>query len=462
MSRAFNRDMLRRYDGPGPRYTSYPTAPHFHDSFGVDAFREQASSSNAGLTPMSLYVHVPYCFSPCFYCGCNRLITRDPVSGERYLHHLLGEIERVASLFDADREVRQVHFGGGTPNFLSPEQLGEILESLGRHFRLSDSPERDFSIELDPRQVNPGDMSALAALGLNRTSLGIQDFDPDVQRAINRVQSVEQTLAVIEECRTSGMRSVNVDLIYGLPRQTSEGFGRTLETVIAVRPDRLAIYGYAHLPHMFKAQKQIRSEELPDAEQRLGLLQQAVDALGAAGYVYIGMDHFALPDDDLARAQRRGGLHRNFMGYTTHADCDLLGFGVSAISHIGSSFSQNQRDLRTWQAHIEAGHIPVMRGVELSDDDLLRASIIQHLMCQGRIDIRAIERQFNIDFDRYFSGSLARLRQLEDDGLLVMEAGLIQATPQGRYLLRTIAMCFDAYLPRADDKDNAPKYSKAI
>ena len=460
----FDAELLRRYDRPGPRYTSYPTAPQFDESFGEEQFREYARRSNAEPIPrpLSLYLHIPFCFSPCFYCGCNRVITRDPVRGERYLERLLREIELVAPLFDRDRDVLQLHLGGGTPNFLRPAQLGQLLDSLGRHFHFSRSPERDFSIELDPRYIEEGDIEALAQLGFNRASLGVQDFDPQVQQAVNRIQSVEQTLAVIEACRASGMRSVNVDLIYGLPKQTPEGFSRTLSTVIAARPDRLAIYGYAHLPELFKAQRQIDAADLPDAEARLRLLALAIEQLSAAGYRYIGMDHFALPTDDLARAQEAGGLHRNFMGYTTHADCDLVGLGVSAISHVGDSFSQNYRDLPAWEAAIDAGRLPVWRGMELTADDVLRADVIQRLMCQGEIDIAAIEHRHGIDFREYFASSLQQLQALAADGLVSLEESRIVATSRGRLLLRIIAMCFDRYLQQPRSATRPARYSKAI
>ena len=460
---SFDAELLQRYDRPGPRYTSYPTAPQFNADFGEDALRAAAAASNGDPIPrrLSLYVHVPFCMSPCFYCGCNRIITRDLSRGETYLARLYREIALTAPLFDRDREVIQLHFGGGTPNFLSPAQLGEVVDSLRHHFNFSDSAERDISIELDPRFVDPADVAELGSLGFNRASLGVQDFDPAVQEAVNRVQSVEQTLDVLEACRGGGFRSVNVDLIYGLPRQTRDGFARTLETVLQVRPDRLAIYSYAHLPNMFKAQRQINEAELPSAAEKLGLLQLAIEKLTAAGYVYIGMDHFALPDDELARAQERGGLHRNFMGYTTHADTDLVGMGVSAISHIGDSYSQNPRDLPSWQVALDEGRLPVFRGMRLSEDDQLRADLIQRLMCQGEIPVSALERRYLIDFDDYFADALGRMQPLLADDLVRLEDGVIRATSRGRLLLRNIAMCFDAYLtPPAVDA--VPRFSRSI
>ena len=459
-------ELLRRYDRPGPRYTSYPTAPQFDERFGEAALREAAAASNGDPIPrrLSLYLHIPYCTSPCFYCGCNRIITRDKTRSESYLVRLYREIAMMPALFDRDRDVIQCHFGGGTPNFLSPAQLGEVMDSLRRNFNFSESGERDISIELDPRFVTPDEVAELAAIGFNRASLGVQDFDPEVQVAVNRVQDVDETLAIIDACRDSGMRSVNVDLIYGLPRQTRQGFARTLDIVTRARPDRLAVYGYAHLPHLFKAQRQIESADLPSAEEKLGLLRLAIEKLDAAGYVYIGMDHFALPDDDLARAQANGSLHRNFMGYTTHADSDLIGLGVSAISHIGDTFSQNPRELLAWQAAIDAGRLPVFRGMRMDDDDCLRADLIQALMCQGEIPVAALERRYAIDFEEYFADSLARLAPLVADGLVTLARGKVAATTQGRLLLRNIAMCFDRYLDSgsAGQQPAAPRYSRAI
>ena len=460
---AFSADLLRRYDRPGPRYTSYPTAPQFHAGFGERELREVATASNGDPIPrrLSLYVHVPFCESPCFYCGCNRIITRDKARGDAYLARLYREIALSAQLFDRDREVIQLHFGGGTPNFLTPAQLGEVVETLRSQFRFSDAADRDISIELDPRFVDADDIAALAMIGFNRASFGVQDFDPAVQEAVNRIQSVEQTRAVIDACRANGFRSVNVDLIYGLPNQAPEGFARTLDTVAQMRPDRVAVYGYAHMPHLFKPQKQLDASLLPSGETKLALLQLAIEKLTAAGYLYIGMDHFALPDDELALAQARGGLHRNFMGYTTHADSDLVGLGVSAISHIGDSFSQNPRDLPSWQAALDEGRLPVFRGMRMNEDDQLRADLIQQLMCQGEIPVAALERRYAIDFAEYFALALDRLAPLAEDGLVRVEEQRIVVTSRGRLLLRNIAMCFDHYLDQPATVAT-PRFSRAI
>ena len=457
----FDPELLRRYDRQGPRYTSYPTAPHFDTNFDGAQLRRaiMRSQSRQPGRALSLYVHVPYCVSPCFYCGCNRVITRDRSKGEAYVRRVLREAELIAASVDPQREVVQLHLGGGTPNFLSPALINTLVQGLAEHFRLDTSPGRDVSIELDPRQVGAADIEALAMAGFNRTSLGIQDFDPEVQQAINRVQSVEETLVLIEACRRYGIRSVNVDLIYGLPKQTLEGFSRTLDTVIRARPDRLAVYGYAHLPQLFRAQRQIADADLPGAELKLALLGAAVRKLADAGYQYIGMDHFALPGDELAVAQRRGDLHRNFMGYTTHADTDLLALGVSAISHVGDSYSQNPRDLAQWEAAIDAERLPVARGLALSPDDRLRADVIQQLMCHGKVDFKMIEAAHGIVFRDYFGAELQALVPLVRDGLAVLEPTRVLATGRGRPLIRLIAMCFDRYLQAPQQP---ARYSKAI
>lgn len=457
----FDADLLRRYDRPGPRYTSYPTAPHFSEKFDARAYREVARASNADPIPraLSLYVHVPFCLSPCFYCGCNRIITRDLGRGEKYLGQLQQEIGLVAPLFDRDREVVQLHLGGGTPNFLTANLLESLILSLGREFQFSTRSDRDFSIELDPRSVNPDGIAQLAALGFNRASLGVQDFDPEVQAAVNRIQSVDETLAVIDACRRYGFRSINVDLIYGLPRQNLEGFARTLDTVIAVRPDRLAVYSYAHLPELFKAQKQIKHEDLLAPDMKLRLLELAIEKLSAAGYRYIGMDHFALPEDELSIAQQKGSLQRNFMGYTTHAETDLIGLGMSAISHIGNSYSQNARDLNSYVTAVESGRLPVFKGLQLDADDALRADLINHLMCQGEIDKRDLEARFGIEFDQYFASAIAQLPPLIADGLVVVDRDFIRVTLRGRLLLRIVAMCFDRYLQSVAEP---ARFSKAI
>lgn len=456
--------LLRRYDKPGPRYTSYPTAPHFGPWFGAREF-EQAAAGSGLADPkrnLSLYVHVPFCSSPCLYCGCNRVITRSAARGAEYVARLKREIDRVAPLF-GQRDVVQLHFGGGTPNFLTPDQLHEIVDCLRGHFRFAAAPDCELSLEMDPRFTRPADFPRLAAIGFNRVSLGVQDFDPEVQMAVNRIQSPIQTFTVMESCRDAGIRAINVDLMYGLPRQSIATFRRTLQSVVDHHPTRLAVYGYAHLPGLFKPQRRIKSDELPDPPVRVRLLAQAIGALTAGGYHYIGMDHFALPGDELVQAQANGTLHRNFMGYTTHAGCDLLGFGVSAISHLGNTYSQNPRDLADWEAAVDAGRLPVWRGVQLDADDVLRADLIGRIMCQGELDITSIETQYTIDFWSYFAAAREQLAALEADGLVWACASRLVATGQGRYLLRVIAGCFDRYLdPQAQLAPMTGTYSKVV
>ena len=458
----FDRELLARYDVSGPRYTSYPTAPHFHDGFDETAFRAIARASNEEPipAPLSLYVHVPFCPSPCFYCGCTRIITRDAAKPVAYVDHLAREIELVAPLFDRDREVTQLHFGGGTPNVLGAVDFSRLMAALREHFTLATAATREFGIEVDPRLATPPDIARFAALGFNRLSLGIQDFDPDVQRAVNRVQGIEPTRDLLQAAHRHGFRSTSVDLIYGLPLQTPERFARTLDLVIAMQPRRVVTYAYAHLPERFPAQRRIARHALPDATTRLRLLELAVERLVAAGYVYIGMDHFALPGDDLAAARRDGSLQRNFQGYSTHARSDLIGLGMSSISHVGASFSQNARELAGYAAAIDGGRLPIARGLALDADDLIRADVIQQLMCNEAVDMDRFGDHHRIDFRAYFAQALERLATLATDGLVSLGPTRIAVDARGRLLLRNVAMCFDRYLeaPQAA----ALRYSKTV
>ena len=447
----FDPALIARYDVVGPRYTSYPTAPQFHTGFDERALRAaiQASNEEPIPRPLSLYVHVPFCTSPCFYCGCNRIITRDVGKADRYLERLYREIEMVAKLFDRDRQVTQLHFGGGTPNFLDLARMQELMGVLARHFSFSVERSREFGIEIDPRFADADYVRGLGELGFNRISVGIQDFDPAVQAAVNRIQSVEQTREVLEAARASGFRSASVDLIYGLPRQTVAGFERTLDEVVALAPDRVAVYAYAHLPAMFKAQRQIEAGDLPDAATRLALIGRALARLGEAGYAYVGMDHFARADDELVAAQRAGTLQRNFQGYSTHGECDIVGLGVSAIGRIGDSYSQSARDLTGYYAAIDNGRLPIARGLSLSMDDLDRREVIAQLMCYGELDMLEFGARRGVVFSKYFGAELQRLRGLVGDGLVALDERTIRVTPRGRLLLRIVAMCFDAYPGKA-------------
>jgi oxygen-independent coproporphyrinogen-3 oxidase len=456
----FDADLMRRYDREGPRYTSYPTALQFRDGLDAAEYRRAAEGSRGALEgePLSLYVHIPFCFSPCFYCGCNKVVTRQLPRADAYVQHLLREISQRGAFFDRKRVVEQLHFGGGTPTFLPKKRLIELIDRIDHDFQLTDSGSRDYSIEIDPRGANGELLTLLAALGFNRISLGVQDFDENVQHAVNRVQPADTVARVYESARELGFRSINFDLIYGLPRQNLSTFAATLDRVIEMRPDRLAVYGYAHMPHVFKAQKRIHAEELPDAALRLGLLRLAIEKLCAAGYVYVGMDHFALPDDGLARAQQDGTLHRSFQGYTTHANRDLVNLGVSAIGQVGTLYVQNHKSLQDYEDSVAGGGFPSHRGVRMKPDDVLRRDVIHALMCHGRIDQAAIGLRHGIRFEEYFADELLRLRALETDGLVELGAGQITLTPSGRLLMRTVAMTFDAYLAAA----RAPRMSRVI
>ena len=445
---SFDADLMRRYDREGPRYTSYPTALQFREGIDADDYARAASSSRGALEkhPLSLYVHIPFCHSPCFYCGCNKVVTRQLDRADTYVRHLLREITQRGAYFDRARVVEQMHFGGGTPTFLPKNLLTELIERIDHDFNLTDALSRDYSIEIDPRGVDRGDLQLLAGLGFNRVSLGVQDFDENVQQAVNRVQPAAIVAKVYDAARELGFRSINFDLIYGLPRQSLSTFAATLDRVVQMRPDRLAVYGYAHMPRVFKAQRQIHSEDLPNAAERLALLQLAVDKLCAAGYTYIGMDHFALPDDGLALAQQNGTLHRSFQGYTTHASRDLVNLGVSAIGQVGDLYVQNHKTLQNYQSAIAAGVLPWHRGTRMSLDDILRKDVIHEIMCHGSIDVAAVERRHGVRFDGYFAPELERLRALEADGLVALGERSIRLTPAGRLLMRTVAMTFDAYL----------------
>lgn len=452
-------ELIRRLDRNGPRYTSYPTADRFVEAFGPETYQSWVGKRNIGgiRRALSIYVHLPFCSTICFYCACNKVVTRDRGKGAKYLDYLFREIDLQEPLFRNDRVVEQMHWGGGTPTFFRMEQLASLWERLARYYRMA--PDGEYSIEIDPRSVDCEGIHALREMGFNRISMGVQDFDPDVQRAVNRIQNEKQTLEVIAAARATGFASINVDLIYGLPRQNLLSFNRTLERVIAADPDRIAIYNYAHLPTRFKPQRRIVDAELPSPDIKLKLLGLAAQRLGEAGYVYIGMDHFAKPDDALALAQRNGRLHRNFQGYSTHADCDLLGLGVSAIGAIGPTYSQNHRHLETYYDSLDRGMLPVARGMELSQDDLARRAVIQALTCQFRVSKESIAIAYLIDFDRYFAEEIADLRQLARDGLVTLNGEWITVTPRGRMLVRNICMVFDRYLRREQETQ---RYSRVI
>jgi len=444
-AQAFDPQLLRRYDRAGPRYTSYPSAAQFSTAFGRNDYEAALARAHHRGGPLSVYVHVPFCESPCFYCACNRVVTRQKAMAATYLERLLQEIGLHAHRLGARRSIRQLHLGGGTPTSFDSEQLGRLMAELDRSFGLVDDPGREYSIEIDPRRLGPDTIADLAAMGFNRISIGVQDFDPAVQKAVNRLQSFEETRDAVVQARNYRMRSVGMDLICGLPRQTEQGFAETLDRAILLLPDRLSLYSYAHLPRQFKAQQRIDPRELPDAGLKLRLMRLAIERLCAAGYRYIGMDHFARPTDELARAAAAGRLQRNFQGYSTGAGLDLIGLGVSAISRADGCYAQNARQLNAYYAQLDHGHLPVERGLAPNADDRLRAELIESLMCRCALEFSGLEWKHGIRFREYFASELAALEPMARDGLVRVAETRLEVTPAGRYLLRAIAMVFDAY-----------------
>ena len=454
----FSEELIRRFDKLGPRYTSYPTADRFHTEFTETSYidylaqRKQPGSSNP---PLSLYVHLPFCESLCYFCACNKIITKDRSRTSEYLRYLAKEMALVARHLGPDRRTAQLHFGGGTPTFLTPDELRELMAMLRSHFHFL--PDAELGIEIDPRTVNDDTMALLAELGFNRTSFGVQDFDPAVQQAVNRIQPYEMVEKAVTASRKAGFASINADLIYGLPKQSTDSFDRTLDRVIALAPERIALYNYAHLPSRFRAQRLIVEAELPSAEERLQIFLMSVRRLLDAGYIYIGLDHFSKPDDELNKARLDKSLHRNFQGYTTRADCDLIGFGVSAIGKVGHSYSQSVRTLKAYYEHLDADQLPVEKGYALTADDVLRRQVIMELMCSGPVTFAAINQAHGIDFSSYFADELAQLAHYEAAGLIVVDAQRITVTPKGRMFVRAVGMVFDRHLAQS-----TAKFSKLI
>ena len=454
-------EMLHRYDVAGPRYTSYPTADRFVEAFTADdyvrALQQRRSGAAAMMLPLSLYLHIPFCESLCYYCACNKIITKHHDRATEYLRYLSREVDLHTAQLGTAQPVVQLHLGGGTPTFLSDEELRSLMAMLRRNFTLT--PGGEYSIEVDPRTVNAKRLDKLAELGFNRLSFGVQDFDPDVQKAVHRVQPAEQVFELVAAARQRGFDSINVDLIYGLPMQTPESFDRTVSQIVALRPDRIALYAYAHLPERFKPQRRISVADLPHAASKIAMLSNSMAAFMGAGYVYVGMDHFALADDALAIAKRQGRLHRNFQGYSTLPECDLIGLGVSSIGRIGATYSQNVKTLDEYYDHIARGNFPVVRGLALSRDDLVRRTVIMGLMCQGNIEFKSINLAYLIDFHSYFAPELDALSELAEQGLVEMDDSGIQVTSMGWFFVRAVAMVFDRYL-QADR--NRARFSKII
>ena len=451
-------DLIRRYDLAGPRYTSYPTAVQFHSQVGSFDLLHALRDSRKAQRPLSLYVHVPFCANICYYCACNKVITKDRGRALPYLQRLEQEIQLIACHLDPKQTAEQLHFGGGTPTFLSHDELRQLMAQLRKHFNLLDDDSGDYGIEIDPREADWSTMGLLRELGFNRVSIGLQDLDPEVQRAVNRLQSLDQTRAVIDAARTLQFRSINIDLIYGLPKQTVENFARTVDEVISLQPDRLSVFNYAHLPERFMPQRRINSEDLPAPAEKLQMLQRTIEQLTAAGYRYIGMDHFALADDELAIAQEESTLQRNFQGYTTHGHCDLIGLGVSAISQIGDLYCQNSSDLNEYQNALASSHLGTSRGLVCNQDDRIRREVIQQLMCNFSLDFSTIEQQFNLDFRGYFAELWPQLSAMAKDGLIQLDRDAVIVLPAGRLLVRSVCMVFDAYL----QQQNRQRFSRVI
>ncbi len=458
MNHVFNLDLIAKYSAQGPRYTSYPTAVQFNEDLGAERFSQLLEESNAGGKDLSLYAHIPFCDTVCYYCGCNKIVTRNKKHATPYLDYMEREIEMVAGKIDSSRQVVQAHWGGGTPTFLEREEQFRLNAMLRNHFPFVGDEEGEFSIEIDPRTVTPQSIADLREMGFNRLSFGVQDFDADVQAAVNRIQSEKETKLVIEEGRRQSFHSISLDLIYGLPLQTKKSFARTIDKIIDLSPDRIAVFNYAHLPHIFKVQKQIKEGQLPPGQEKLNLLEMSINRLMDAGYVFIGLDHFAKPEDSLVKHQNNGTLYRNFQGYSTFSQCDLLGFGMSSISQVGQSYSQNSKGKDDYYAAIDSGRLPTIRGVELSQDDIIRRQVITEIMCNMVLDFEAIGRTFNLDARAYFADEILRLQPMHDDGLLQLTEAGFTVSPPGRLLIRNIAMVFDVYLPQASSKT----FSKVI
>lgn len=442
----WDSDLLQRYDLTGPRYTSYPTAPQFSENFGRDDLLAAVERSNASKAPLSLYFHLPFCDTLCYYCGCNKVVTNNKQRAKPYLERLDREMAMQAELFDTTRPVTQLHWGGGTPTFISDEEMTWLTEATRRHFKLLDDDSGEYSIEIHPGLVKASTMAHLRSLGFNRVSMGVQDFDERVQKAVNRYNSVEQVSTLVKALREQEYRSISMDLIYGLPMQTLASVRATLDKVVEMSPDRLSLFNYAHMPHLFKSQRLINEADLPSAAEKLELLHMAIEQLQEAGYIYIGMDHFAKPTDSLVQAQQEGRLQRNFQGYSTHGECDLLGFGVSAIASFGGVYVQNVKQLSVYETMVDEGQLPLHRGFTLSSEDKLRQYVINQLICHFSLDFKDVEDRFDIDFQKHFSIELEELQPMVEDALVSLDEKGIRVHNAGRLLIRRICMVFDAYL----------------
>ncbi len=454
----FDEELIKRYNQSGPRYTSYPTAVQFSESFGVESYQQAANRSNNSARGLSLYFHIPFCDTVCFFCACNKVWTRDRSKAAPYLERLHQEIALQAKLYDSNRKVEQLHWGGGTPTFINMDEMTELMTKTRQHFNLYEDDTGEYSIEIDPREANKESVKLLRNLGFNRMSLGVQDFDKKVQKAINRIQTQAATFEVLEAARDNGFISVNVDLIYGLPNQTESGFIKTLDRVLESEPERFSIFNYAHMPNMFPTQKKMQEADMPSPDKKLAILHAATNRLLEAGYVYIGMDHFAKPDDELAIAQREENLYRNFQGYSTHAECDLIGMGATSISLVNNTYAQNYKSLDDYYQAIDSGKLAVFRGVELSEDDELRRDVITRLISHCHLNFANINQQWGIRFEEYFACELQILTPMIEDGLISLDSTDLYVSAKGRLLIRNICMVFDAYLKQGTKN----RFSKVI
>ncbi|MEZ9042229.1 MULTISPECIES: oxygen-independent coproporphyrinogen III oxidase [Vibrio] len=437
----WDQEILNKYNYSGPRYTSYPTALEFHEAFTVADY--DMACTQYPERPLSLYVHIPFCHKLCYYCGCNKVITRHSHKADEYLDVIEHEIRQRASLLNG-REVTQLHFGGGTPTFLTKTQITRLMSILREEFNFT--ADAEISIEVDPREIELDVLDHLRNEGFNRLSIGVQDFNKEVQKLVNREQDEEFIIAMVKRAKELGFRSTNLDLIYGLPKQTQALFAETLKQVLEMKPGRLSVFNYAHMPQLFAAQRKIKDEDLPEAKEKMAILQDTIETLTGAGYQFIGMDHFALPEDELAVAQREGILHRNFQGYTTQGEADLIGFGVSAISMVGDAYAQNQKELKKYYAQVNDLRHALWKGVALDSDDLLRREVIKQLICNFKLDKNMIESEFSVNFNRYFKEDLGLLQTFINDELVEVDDKEIRVTLRGRLLIRNICMCFDKYL----------------
>lgn len=459
----WDEELINRFDLSGPRYTSYPTAPQFSSEFSRRDWLDAASRSNSSQKPLSIYCHIPFCETVCYYCGCNKIITADRKRTLPYLAALKKEISLQAQFIDTHRPVVQFHFGGGTPTYFTDEQLSELVEHFHQNFQFAANDQLEASIEIHPQTVTPARLAHLQQLGFNRISLGIQDFNSAVQKAVNRFNSADEVALLCQAARELNIKSISMDLIYGLPKQTTESFSQTIDTIIGLKPDRISLFSYAHMPHLFKVQQQIIASDLPSSREKLAMLHLSIDTLQAAGYRYIGMDHFALPEDELAQAQDAGVLHRNFQGYSTRGGCDLLAFGVSAINQLDDTYAQNHKDIKSYQETLAANELPLSKGLRLNCDDLIRKAVINQLICHFAVQFSVIERQFNIRFDEYFTDALTQLQPLAEANLCRIDTQGIRVTTAGRLLIRRVCMAFDAYLTRdTAQAEQAKRYSKII